>query len=129
MEHIFDTLITILAVSLVLKITFDALFDQRWYHKWLGKGVDGQPSRFFPNTDFRPLLAILAGIGLNTQFQFLAFTSILQQTPLALGQVLGATVWWDTILTGIGIGMGPKFWIDIGKAFKTAMANISQLKT
>lgn len=109
------TIAQLLTISGLLTLVCKGLFDTRVFNKWVGKGIDGEPSRFLPAWDLRPVLAVVLGVWVAHEWNFLFIASVAGKTQAQLLDMSRSALELDNVLTGIGLGLGPKFWLALGK--------------
>ena len=112
MGDIFMTLMRLAAVSIVMTVALEQIFETKLYQSLFGKGIDGRPSRWAPsNFELRPWIASAVGIELAFGFELMAITHIL---GMAYGDVIGSqylgaeAAILDYVLTGLILGGGTK---------------------
>lgn len=115
------TLIGLTFVATIQAVGLEQVFDTRLFQRYLGKGVDGQPSIYFKGYELRPWISTAVGILLATTFQLHALSYGLAINPNSLAPG-GALL--DQILTGLIIGGGTKAVKGAWKRFDTTRKEI-----
>jgi len=115
------------ALSIVLTIALEQVFDTQLFHRLLGKGTvkDGvvKPSVFLPYAEVRPYIASLVGIGVALIAHLEVLRSILN-VDMASGGLGEAGLYVDRVLTGIFLGGGAKTVKRVAKAVTTAREQV-----
>jgi len=116
-----------LSVSAIIALVCSGIFERTWFKSTFGKGVGGAPSRIFPNADPRPYIAVAIGIWVGVAWKMMYIAAALGYTPEQVATLGPLAVYTDYVLTGIGLGMGPKFWLALGRTMFKAQTEKAKL--
>ncbi len=123
------TLLRLAFVAAVLTVALQQIFDTKLYQKYLGKGLDGEGSRYCRNFELRPWISTAVGIYLAFAFQMKALASGLgAEFMKTTGGVCDEAAIVDMILTGLIIGGGTKTIKNLAKQFAAAEKGIKDAK-
>lgn len=121
------TLVRLAFVAAVLTVALEQVFDTKLYQKYLGKGLDGEGSRFFRTFELRPWISTAVGIFLAFGFELKALASGLGPEFInTTGTAAAEAEIVDKILTGLIIGGGTKTIKNLAKQFAAAQKGIEQ---
>ena len=126
MGDVAETLIQLLWVASVSTAALQVVFDTNLYKVWLGKGLDGNGSKWFKTFELRPWLSMALGVYLAYAFEM---TAIIEGLGINLEDLLAvkseASVHADLILTGVSIGGGTKTIKAIAKNFASGRKEVT----
>ena len=129
MVDVIITLLRLAFVAAVLTIALEQIFDTKIYQQYLGKGLDGEGSRYCRNFELRPWISTAVGIYLAFAFQMKALESGLGSEFInTSGTIYADAAIVDMILTGLIIGGGTKSIKKIAKQFVAAQKSIKEVK-
>jgi len=117
-------LIQLYLISAAMTVALEQVFDTDAYHRLLGKGINGEPSRWLPGVELRPYFATLAGIFVACAAQLELLSQGLG-VDMASGWMSGAGQVFDWILTGVVLGGGSKTIKRLAKGVTTARTELT----
>jgi len=117
-------LIQLYVIAFTLTVVLQQLFDTDAYKAVLGKGLNGQPSRFLPGLELRPYFATAVGIFVACAAELELLSQGLG-VDMASGWLGGAGPVFDWILTGILLGGGAKTVKKLAKGVAGARSEIT----
>ena len=122
MGDVLLTLTQLAYVSAVVAAGLEVLFETKLYQAYLGKGLNGDGSKFFTSFELRPWIAIAVGICVAWQFDLCAIIeglniSLPEFAALSGTDSVDRINAIDRVLTGIVIGGGAKSIKALAKSF------------
>jgi len=125
LPNLIEVFVELAFVAIAISVALEQVFDTRWWQKNMGKGIDGQPSRWLPNFELRPWVATAIGM-------ILAYAFGLQFIKMGLNIIPETGPWWtwgndlDKVLTGLILGGGSKAVIKFARRFATTSKDIKE---
>ena len=114
------TLAVLILIAAGQTVALEQIFDTPLYQRWLGWGVDGQPSKILKSFDLRPWISV--GVDIYTCHLWgLQFPG----QGLNGYEVTGETTWVGILFAGFLIGGGTK---RIKKMMKDAADTAKEVK-
>ncbi len=116
------TLVRMTFIAVFMAVALEQIFDTKLYQKYLGKGLNGEGSKFFQMFELRPWLSSALGI-------FIAFSFNITALESGLGSEFMSETGYDAqildmILTGLIIGGGTKTIKKLANNFYSAQKDI-----
>jgi hypothetical protein len=128
MANLLIVLTKLAFVATVLTVALEQIFDTRFYQKWLGKGIDGTPSRFFQVFELRPWISSAVGVFLAWKLQLAAIAEGTSAAYIPIPDGLESVpdvLAIDFILTGLIIGGGTKAVKKVAKQFAATKKDLT----
>lgn len=133
---VFETLVKLAFVATVQTVALEQIFDTRLYQYYLGKGPDGQGSRFFRHFELRPWISNAVGLLVAFKWELQCIgeglkAGYLDVWPQVSGNYPSVLDYPDVMLvdmvfTGLVVGGGTKAIKKIAKRFAESRTELKQ---
>jgi len=120
------TLIRLAFVAAVLTVALEQIFDTPLYQKYLGKGLNGEGSRFMKNFELRPWISTIGGMFLAFAFGLTALQSGLGSEFINAETIGTEAEIVDKVLTGLIVGGGTKTIKKLANQFVSTQKSIQK---